>query len=196
MTIRHRWVPGPNLLDAANHTEPASFAAAVAEIAHWIRALDGSDARLDANLANFCLTDDRPVLVDVLPPLIPSLRPKPVNLFDELFAVLCFDTPVLLDAFLGYALRACLHTPNRTPARGLLPVVRDFAADDDADAGFPATWFRVRLQLAASAACGEVAVESVHDFFSLTSVLGFGQLSEHARRHRIDAVARRIQEWS
>ncbi len=137
------------------------------------------------------------MLVDVLPPLIPSLRPEPVNLFDELFAALCFDTPVLLDAFLGYALRACLHTPNRTPACELLPVVRDFVADDvDADAGFPGAWFRARLQLAASAACGEVAVDSVHDFFSLTSVLGFRQLSEHARRHRIDTVAQRIQEWS
>lgn len=195
LTIRHRWVPGPTLLHAAGHTAPAVVAAAATEVTCWVRSLDGADARLDTNLANFCLTGGRPVLVDVLPPLIPSLRPEPVNLFDEMFTALSFDTPVLLDAFLGYALRACLRAPNRASARALLPVVEEVAGDTTT-AGFPATWFRARLHLATRAVRGEIPVDSVHDFFSLTSVLGFRQATEHGRRQRIDIVARRIREWS
>lgn len=195
VTVCHRWVPGPTLLDAADRTDPAVFAAAIADIAGWIRALDGSDARVDANLANFCLLDDAPVLVDVLPPLIPSLRPQPATLFDELLAALCFDTPVVLDALVGYALRASLRTRNWAAGSALVRVVRDFAVDNTDD-GFPATWFRARRRLATSAASGTVPAETVHEFFALTSVLGFRQLSDHARRHRIDVVARRLREWS
>ena len=67
LTVRHSWVPGPTLVEIAD-TDPPVFAAAVEEITAWVRGLDLVDARIDTNLANFCLVDSRPVLVDVLPP--------------------------------------------------------------------------------------------------------------------------------
>ncbi|MCI2422142.1 hypothetical protein MOQ72_32400 [Saccharopolyspora sp. K220] len=194
LTVRHRWVAGPTLLDAPNETDPATFAAAIAQIGRWVRDLDGTDARIDTNLANFCLEDDQLVLVDVLPPLIPSLRPAPESLFDELFGALCFDTPVILDALVGYALRTLLRTADPSAAQELLPFSYEFPTNI-ADEGFPAAWFRARRGLAVRAAMGEAAVEEVQDFFALTSVLGFRQLDEAGRRLRIDQVARRIREW-
>ncbi|MGP4018805.1 hypothetical protein [Saccharopolyspora sp. 5N708] len=194
LTVRHRWVAGPNLLDATTDTDPATFAAAIAQIAHWVRDLDGTNARIDTNLANFCLEDNQPVLIDVLPPLIPSLRSTPANLFDELFGALCFDTPVILDALVGYALRTLLRVTDPAAAQELLDLAYEFPTNT-ADETFPAAWFRARRALAVRAAMGKAAVEEVQDLFALTSVLGFRQLDEAGRRLRIDQVARRIREW-
>lgn len=116
MAIRHRWVTGPVLLDHAC-VDPSRFVGAVAEIAGWVDALADTDARLDTNLANFCLADERTVLVDVLPPLIPSRRPEPSNLFEVLFTALCFDTAMIRDALIGYAARALLRTSPEMAAR-------------------------------------------------------------------------------
>lgn len=193
LTVRHRWVPGPTLLDAIGETAPVVIATAVARIAGWVRALDGTDARIDTNLANFCLVHDRPILVDVLPPLIPSLRPVPTNLFDELFAALCFDTPVILDALIGYALRTLLRATGPAAAAELLPAAREIPTSPSS--GFPAEWFRARRGLAERAALHDAALEEVQDFFELTSVLRFRQLDEPGRRLRIDHVAQRIREW-
>jgi hypothetical protein len=107
LAVRHRWVTGPVLLDCAS-ADPSRFIDAVIEIAQWVRVLDATDARLDTNLANFCLAEDRVVLLDVLPPLIPSVRPEQANLFEALFTALCFDSRVILDALIGYAARALL----------------------------------------------------------------------------------------
>lgn len=192
LAIRHRWMTGATLIDLTSTTSPTTFATAITEIAHWVRDLDDTDARIDTNLANFCLEAGRPVLIDVLPPLIPSLRPTPMTLFDELFAALCFDTPVILDALIGYALRQLLRiTP--AAAQALLPLDAEFPAGQ-LDAGFPALWFRARRILAIRAANGEADVARAQDFFALTSVLGFKQLSESGRKERIDTVARRLQE--
>lgn len=192
LTVRHRWMTGPTLMEIAA-TDPAIFAAAVPRLVRWVRDLDGTDARIDTNLENFCLTGDRPVLVDVLPPLVSSLRPCPENLFDELFGALCFDTPVILDALVGYAFRALLRTSHQS-ARGLLPLAHDIT-DTPVGNGFPARWFRARLRLAAHAAEGEVPPDQLHDFFTLTSVLGFRQLDETGRRLHLDRVARHLREW-
>lgn len=124
-TIEHRWVNGPVLTDLAV-TDPEIFAAAVAQIAQWVCDLDTTDARIDTNLANYCVDRGTPVLVDVLPPLIPSLRPVPETLFDVLFHALCFDTRTTIDALLGYALRALLTPPRAiTGASGPLLLVAE-----------------------------------------------------------------------
>lgn len=192
LTIRHRWVVGPTLLEAARG-DPKVFVTAVRQIATWTRALDGMDARMDTNLANFCLADNQPVLIDVLPPLMPSLRPEPENLFDELFAGLCFDTPVILDALLGYALRALLRA-NKPAARDLLPIAAELAGGSTNEACFPSSWFAARRALARRAAAGDEDPEVVHDFFARTSVLAFRQLNETARQLRLAEVDRRIQK--
>ncbi|MEV5543295.1 hypothetical protein AB0L13_41390 [Saccharopolyspora shandongensis] len=193
LTVRHRWVPGTTLLEAA-HTDPVTFSAAVAEIGRWVQALDSADARIDTNLANFCLSGDQPVLVDVLPPMIPSLQPQPDTLFGELFGALCFDTPIILDALIGYALRTVLRTADPCAAQGLLPVAYKLTRGTTESKGFPARWFRARRRLAVGAVEGDATAEKVQDFFALTSVLGFRQLDERGRRLRIDHVARRIRE--
>jgi hypothetical protein len=193
LTIRHRWVDGPTLLEVTS-ISPAAFAGAVRTVGRWIQNLAGADARIDANLANFCMRSGEPVLVDVLPPLIPSLRPEPGDLFDRLFRALCFDTAITLDALAGYSLRATLGVPGSAAHTArLLPVARELVTAG-APGPFPAGWFRARAVLAIRAAEGADHPNIVREFFELTSVLAFRQLGETSRRQRIAKVRGRIRE--
>jgi hypothetical protein len=195
LAVRHRWVTGPVLLDCAR-ADPSRFVDAVVEIARWVRALDGTDARLDTNLANFCLADDRVVLVDVLPPLIPSVRPEPSDLFEVLFTALCFDTTVTLDALIGYDARALLHSAARVAARQRDDLARQVPLEtaEPSEAPFPVSWFRARVVLALRALLGEVVPAVVHKFFALTSVRAFQDLPESERAHRIRQVGQTVKE--
>lgn len=191
LTVRHSWVAGPVLLDHAG-VDPLRFVDAVIEIAQWVRALDTTDARVDTNLANFCLTDGRMVLVDVLPPLIPSARPEMSNLFDVLFDALCFDTTVILNALVGYATRALLRSGagvSTGQCEELARQVPQEAADT-----FPASWFRARAALALHALAGEAEPAPVHDFFALTSVRTFRDLPEAGRIDRVRRVDQAVKE--
>ena len=192
LTIWHRWVPGPTLLTVAS-SHAARFTSSIVQIGQWVERLKDADARIDANLANFCLTSGGPVLIDVLPPLIPSMRPEPRNLFEELFAALCFDTPTTLDALAGYALRVSLRTAGLAAAADLAQRTRDMARNEK-DSTFPARWFGARRALATRAARGETDTDIVHEFFALTSVLRFRQLTERGRHAQIDYVEQRMQE--
>jgi hypothetical protein len=194
LAVRHRWVTGPVLLDCAS-VDPPRFVSAVAEIAGWVRALAATDARLDTNLANFCLAEGRVVLVDVLPPLIPSVRLAPSNLFEVLFAALCFDTAVIHDALIGYAARALLRSPAGVAARQLDDLASQVPqATEPCGASFPASWFRARVVLALRALAGEVSPLVAHEFFALTSVRVFRELPETGRAHRIQHVERTMKE--
>lgn len=195
LAVRHRWVTGPVLLDHVG-VDPSRFVDAVIEIAGWVRDLDATDARVDTNLANFCLVDDGVVLVDVLPPLIPSVRPEPSNLFDVLFAALCFDTTVILDALIGYAARALLRSDARLAGHRREDLARQVPQELTArvETSFPASWFRTRLTLATRALVGEAAYASVHNFFTLTSVRAFRALSEAERANRVRHVDETVQE--
>lgn len=195
LTVRHHWVTGPVLLDHAR-VDASRFVDAVIEIARWVRALDATDARVDTNLANFCLADDRVVLVDVLPPLIPSVRPEPSNLFEVLFNALCFDTRVILDALIGYAARALLHTGASVGASQRDDLARQLLREvaEPVKASFPASWFRSRAVLALGALAEEVEPANVHDFFALTSVRAFRDLPEVARAHRIQLVDQTVKQ--
>ncbi|GAA0534928.1 hypothetical protein GCM10011581_48440 [Saccharopolyspora subtropica] len=192
LTVQHRWMDGPTLLDAPTMT-PEVFASAIAEVATWVRRLDRRDARVDTNLANFCIVNGRPVLVDVLPPLVPSRRPRPTSLFDDLFLSLCFDTSVILDALCGYALRQAIRSGDRGVIADLLGVVNDLVSSPETT-GLAKEWFRARLKLARRAARGVVDPEMMHEFFALTSVLKFRHFDEPGRRRRVDEVAIRIRE--
>lgn len=189
LAVRHRWVNGPVLLDYAS-VDPPRFIAAVTEIARWVNALATTDARLDTNLANFCLAEGGLVLVDVLPPLIPSISQEPANLFEALFTALCLDTPVIHDALIGYAARALLRSTGCLAARHYDDLARQArpAAAETASVSFPALWFRARATLALRALAGALAPEVAHEFFALTSVRAFRGLPEAHRAHRIQQV--------
>lgn len=195
LAVRHRWVTGPVLLDYAS-VDPLRFINAVIEIARWVRALDPTDARVDTNLANFCLADDRVVLVDVLPPLIPSVRPEPSNLFEVLFNALCFDTRVILDALIGYAARALLHSGVSVAAGQRDDLARQLPQEvaEPVEASFPASWFRARVVLALGALAEQAEQDSVHDFFDMTSVRVFRDLPEAERAHRVRQVDQAVKE--
>jgi hypothetical protein len=195
LAVRHRWVTGPLLLDHAS-VYPARFIDGVIEIARWVRALDATDARVDTNLANFCLAEGRVVLVDVLPPLIPSLRGEPADLFEVLFTALCFDTTVILDALIGYAARALLHSGVSVAAGQRADLARQLPPDvaEPVEAPFPTSWFRARVVLALAALAEQAEPGSVHDFFALTSVRVFRDLPEAERAHRIRQIDQAVKE--
>jgi hypothetical protein len=195
LAVRHRWVTGPVLLDCAG-VDPSRFVDAVIEIARWVRILDPTDARIDTNLANFCLIDDRIVLVDVLPPLIPSARPEPSNLFELLFDALCFDTMVILDALIGYGARALLHSGVCVSAgqREGLARQRPPGVAMPVEVSFAASWFRARVLLALRALAGDLEPGLVHDFFALTSVGKFRDLTESDRFDRVRQVDQAVTE--
>jgi hypothetical protein len=196
LAVRHRWVTGPILLDYAT-TEPPRFVAAIAEIARWVHALGDTNARLDTNLANFCLADGQVVLVDVLPPLILSVCPKPSNLFEVLFTALCFDTALIHNALIGYAARALLRSPVGVSAHecdDLVHQVPPEAAGPACGMSFPASWFRARVVLAMRALAGEVTPEVAHQFFDVTSVRVFRELPEARRALRIQQVDQTLKE--
>ncbi|MGH3620445.1 MAG: hypothetical protein ACRDQ5_01460 [Sciscionella sp.] len=195
LAVRHRWVTGPVLLDCTS-AEPARFVDAIVEIARWVHALADTDARVDTNLANFCLADGWVVLVDVLPPLVPSVCPEPSNLFEVLFAALCFDNAVIHNALIGYAARALLRSPAGVAARQRDDLARQVPpeAAEPAGAFFPASWFRARVVLALRALAGEVAPEVADEFFSLTSVRVFRELPEARRAQRVQQVDLTLKE--
>lgn len=151
---------------------------------------------MDTNLANFCLAEDRVVLVDVLPPLIPSVRPEPSNLFEVLFNALCFDSRVILDALIGYATRVLLRSDVRVATGQRDDLARQLPKEfaEPVETSFPASWFQARVALALRALAGQAESEVAHDFFALTSVRAFRDLSEAARAHRLRQVDQTVKE--
>lgn len=193
LAVRHRWVAGPTLPDVAS--TPEVFVGAVREIGQWVRDLEPADARIDTNLANFCLVEGHPVLVDVLPPLIPSRRPRPGNQFEELFSALCFDTEVILAALVGYAARALLRAGVPEGAARFLTVGHELSPPA---ASYPGgsvldVWFHARAALALRALAGDVPIDVAHTFFALTSVRAFRDLDEQQRTRRVEQVGEALR---
>ena len=195
LAVRHRWVTGLALLDQAGDDQER-FVSAITEITHWLRMLDPADARIDTNLANFVLADGRVVLVDVLPPLIPSLNAEPSNLFEQMFSALCFDTTVILQATIGYAARAMLGSAKRVAASQVDVLTRQlrYGTCPGQERAFPASWFSARAELALHALAGDAQPEIVKSFFALTSVRVFRELPEASRARRVTQVAAAIRE--
>ncbi|MCY7341853.1 MAG: hypothetical protein LH603_08385 [Pseudonocardia sp.] len=194
LTVGHTWVNGPTLIEATE-TDLGNVVVGVHEIAEWVRALDGADARIDTNLANFCLIDGSPVLIDVLPPLIPSRRPTARNLFEELFDSLCFDTSVTLDALVAYATTRLLHGgPTGSAAAGSLADLAHDLLGKAPQTGLAGTWFRARLLLATRCAAGQATLADLRALSAATSVLTFQRLDETRRREHLGAVQQQMRE--
>lgn len=195
LAVRHRWVTGPTLVDQARD-DPGRFVDAITEIVNWLRRLDPADARIDTNLANFLITDGKVVLVDVLPPLIPSRNPEPVSLFEQMFSALCFDTAVILQATIGYATRAMLGAANRVTTNHIDILARQlrYEISGQREGSFPAAWFSARAELGLRALAGELPPAVVNEFFALTSVRVFRELPEASRARRVKRVAAVLSE--
>jgi hypothetical protein len=193
LAVRHRWVAGPTLPDVAS--TPELFVGAVREIGQWVRDLEPADARIDTNLANFCLVDRHLVLVDVLPPLIPSRRPRPSNQFEELFYALCFDTEIILAALVGYAARVLLRAGVPEGAARFLKVGHELSPPAASYLGGSVldVWFHARAALALRALAGDVGVDAAHAFFALTSVRAFRDLDEQQRTRRVEQVSEALR---
>lgn len=194
LTVIHTWVEGPTL-DLAATTHPETAVQPVRQIARWMRNLDGTDARIDTNLANFCLLDGAPVLIDVLPPLIVSRRQAPRSLFEELFDSLCFDTSVSLHALLGYTLTRMLAAgPAGRAAATALDDLTAQALSAPVTPGLAGSWFRAKLLLATRCAAGEADAAQLDAFSAAVSVRAFHRLAEPARHAHARAVRDRIIE--
>ncbi|MQA87709.1 MAG: hypothetical protein GEV03_24565 [Streptosporangiales bacterium] len=194
VAVGHPWVSGIPLLDLAADPEP--FLAAVVQVAAWARDLDDTDARLDTNLANFVVCDDgRLVTVDVLPPLLTSLRPTPRNCREVLFDALCFDTPVTLCALAGYAGRALLtggpdlaHGPAGWLTGRAAAVVAGLCPGHGPGGGLGVWWFHARTVAAARALAGTMPRDQALALFASTSVLALRDAAEPERQARVAAA--------
>ncbi|MCR6488353.1 hypothetical protein M8542_36535 [Amycolatopsis sp. OK19-0408] len=178
--VRHRWIDG-RLLPEIITTDPARAVTAIRTVLGWLTALENTDARIDTNLANFCLPDDgAPVLIDLLPPLIPSARPAARTPFETLFDALCFDTTLTRAAMLGYAARALLQAGHTAAAANVLRL-----APATAGTAFPAAWFGARLTLARAATEDRVPLQAMLQLFERTSVLALSRLRPGEQRRRV-----------
>jgi hypothetical protein len=193
VVVRHRWVRCPTLPEILA-TDPGRAVAAAARVQQWCAALDGHDARVDTNLGNICCCGDQPVLIDVLPPLIPSLRPDITGgtVFDVLFDALCFDTAVTRVAFAGYLARALLRAGHH-----------DAAADVCHQAPAPSPvggdtvgglWFGMRLAAARAVATRRAPMATLTELCALTSLHGLAALTPAAQTARITTAVTYAKE--
>ncbi|MBH1939217.1 hypothetical protein I5Q34_34015 [Streptomyces sp. AV19] len=197
--VRHQWVAGPTLPELVLW-RPRRFAAAVAELAAWVSALAPTDARIDTNLTNVCVLGDGPVLVDVLPPLIPSLRPTPVTLHDQLFDALCFHVPSTLYALVAYSALRLRGCGDRQAQHRLLEVAEEHCglpARPAAREGgpFPCFWFRARALAAVDMLSGAAMDTTARAFLAYTSTTRFAELAEDDRAQRIPHARRTAETW-
>ena len=182
--VRHAWVPGPTLLELPGWRSE-ELLAGVASIARWIRALEHTDARLDANLANFVIPDGGGVTcIDVLPALLASRRPGGAGPWEQVIGSLCFDIDVTLCALAGYAARHLLRElePGPSAAASVTDVLRVCPGHAAPDA-LASRWFHSRLLAAGMAAGGRLPVADAEMLFSATSVRSL-QMTPPSGRHQ------------
>jgi hypothetical protein len=119
-----------------------------------------------------------------------------VNLFDQLFSALCFDTAVILQATIGYATRAMLGAADRVTTSYIDVLARQlrYEIPGQREGSFPAIWFSARAELGLRALAGELPAAVVNDFFALTSVRVFRELPEASRARRVKQVAAVLNE--
>jgi hypothetical protein len=187
--VRHAWIPGPTLLELPGWRSP-EFLAAVTSIARWVRALEHTGARLDANLANFVIPDQGNLTcIDVLPPLLASLRPVETGPWEQVIGGLCFDADITLCALAGYAARHLLGVlaPGPAAARTIASVLR-ICPGHSRPGSLPARWFHSRLQAAGLAAAGQVSAAEAERLLAATSVRALQAAPPAARRQHADAA--------
>jgi hypothetical protein len=187
--VRHAWVPGPTLLELPGWRS-AEFLAAVTRIARWVRTLESGNARLDANLANFVISDGGGITcVDVLPPLLVPLRPPEPGPWEQVIGGLCFDTDVTLCALAGYAARHLLRVLKPGPAA--LPFIGRalrICPGHPQPGALAARWFHSRLRAAELAAAARISREQADHLLNVTSVRALQAAPAAARGQHADAA--------
>ena len=187
--VRHAWIPGPTLLELPCWRS-AEFLSAVTSVARWVRALEHTGARLDANLANFVIPDQGNLTcIDVLPPLLASLRPAETGPWEQVIGGLCFDTDITLCALAGYAARHLLGVLDPGPAAaGTIASVLRICPGHLRPGSLPARWFHSRLQVMELAAAGQVSAAEAHRLLAATSVRALQAAPPATRRQHADAA--------
>ena len=124
LAVRHRWVEGQSLRACLQRT-PVLGIEAIQVVLGWCEEVNTTsrDARMDLNLENFVCTPDGPVLIDLLPPLIPSRAYAPESIGETILVSLCFDDLLAAAAMCGYALNALLRKGLGTEATRLADII-------------------------------------------------------------------------
>lgn len=187
--VRHAWIPGPTLLELPGWRS-AEFLAAVTSVARWVRALEHTGARLDANLANFVIPDQGNLTcIDVLPPLLAALRPAESGPWEQVIGGLCFDADITLCALAGYAARHLLGALDSGPAAaGTIASVLRICSGHPRPDSLAARWFHSRLRAAGLAAAGQVSAAEANRLLAVTSVRALQAAPPAARRQHADAA--------
>jgi hypothetical protein len=188
LKVGHEWIEGPMLSDLLE-ADLSRVMGHIERIGDWQMRLqmDGLDARIDTNLDNFIVDCDGPVLVDVIPPLIPSRGYVPEDLFEELFLPLCLSFTVSTTALIGYALRGSigrvdLALANRVTALAERWSIWDYLTSHGRE---PMDIFAARLRLALDALLGASDGPEVLGFYRATSVEHLASLTELARARQL-----------
>jgi hypothetical protein len=190
--VRYAWVLGPTLLELPGWRS-AEFLAAVTSVAGWVRALEQSGARLDANLANFVIPDGGCVTcIDVLPPLLADHRPPEPGPWEQVIGGLCFDTDITLCALAGYAARHLLSGPGRAGVGAIAAALRTCPGHQQPGhqrpARLAARWFHSRLEAVELAAAGHVTAAEAQRLLAATSVRALQAAPAGAREQHADAA--------
>jgi hypothetical protein len=186
--VRHAWIPGPTLLELPGWRS-AEFLAAVTSIARWVRALEHTSARLDANLANFVIpAEGNLTCIDVLPPLLAPLRPAETGPWEQVIGGLCFDADITLCALAGYAARHLLGVLDPGPAAGTIARALRICPGHPRPGSLAARWFHSRLQVMELAATGQVPAAEAHRLLTATSVRALQAAPPATRRQHADAA--------
>jgi hypothetical protein len=187
--VRHTWIPGPTLLELPGWRS-AEFLSAVTAIARWVRALEHTGARLDANLANFVIPDQGNLTcIDVLPPLLASLRPAETGPWEQVIGGLCFDADITLCALAGYAAGYLLGVLDPGPAvAGTIASAFRICPGRPRPGSLPARWFHSRLQVMELAAAGQVSAAEAQRLLAATSVRALQAAPPATRRQHADAA--------
>ncbi len=187
--VRHAWIPGPTLLELPGWRS-AEFLAAVMSVARWVRTLEHTGARLDANLANFVIPDQGNVTcIDVLPPLLASFRPVETGPWEQVIGGLCFDADITLCALAGYAVRHLLGALDPGPAASeTIASALRICPGHPRPGSLAARWFHSRLHAAGLAAAGQIPAAEAERLLAATSVRALQAAPPAARRHHAAAA--------
>lgn len=187
--VRHTWIPGPTLLELPGWRS-AEFLSAVTAVARWVRALEHTGARLDANLANFVIPDQGNLTcIDVLPSLLASLRPAETGPWEQVIGGLCFDADITLCALAGYAARHLLGVLDPGPAAaGTIASAFRICPGHPRPGSLSARWFHSRLQVMELAAAGQVSAAEAQRLLAATSVRALQAAPLATRRQHADAA--------
>ncbi len=126
---------------------------------------------MDLNLENFVCTPDGPVLVDLLPPLIPSRAYVPESVGETILVRLCFDDLLAVAAMCGYALNALLRKGLGTEATRLADIIESRGiAIQPPETQTPDRLLMARSEVLRRVAKGDLSYERASSFIAAAAV--------------------------